>query len=192
MGAACALSPFNGATAFRRWKLVVARDLNLEIGTPSMGPPPFGDGNNAELEKAAISIVSLQWGHRLSAMETSRPKSITNQQYFNLQWGHRLSAMETSVRAPTAGSAICPLQWGHRLSAMETRSIGQWVLDPAHPSMGPPPFGDGNSQYRPVGTGPCPSFNGATAFRRWKPLFVARLRHGFTQKRSFPQESVTG
>ncbi len=34
--------------------------------------------------------------------------------------------------------------------------------------MGPPPFGDGNPTGQPRGITPTYSFNGATAFRRWK------------------------
>ena len=87
----CMQRSFNGATAFRRWK---------HGKPPSMGPPPFGDGNSARQP-------FLQWGHRLSAMAT----------------GMLILAMETT-------SSQANLQWGHRLSAMET-----WL---------PPPFGDGN------------------------------------------------
>ena len=108
------------------------------------------------------------------------------------------------------------LQWGHRLSAMETATaLGIWT-PVRFPSMGPPPFGDGNwrvrwgyggkkrtfngatafRRWKHGGNKECLrrdcAFNGATAFRRWKPLFVARLRHGFIQKRVFPQEPVTG
>ena len=69
-----------------------------------------------------------------------------------LQWGHRLSAMETRFNGATAFRRwkrvrLCLtrlLQWGHRLSAMETspKRKGRWVQIIA--SMGPPPFGDGN------------------------------------------------
>ena len=65
-----ALLCFNGATAFRRWKL--ARDIEgfFADGLASMGPPPFGDGNQM-LWRWNLNYVLLQWGHRLSAMETS-------------------------------------------------------------------------------------------------------------------------
>ena len=86
--------------------------------------------------------AALQWGHRLSAMETSsnrrQPTSPSQ-----LQWGHRLSAMETCRLGPAVevfrrfnGATAFQrwkleehveklkerdaLQWGHRLSAMET------------------------------------------------------------------------
>ena len=159
-------SSFNGATAFRRWKRL-------------------------QIERAEIQNKLLQWGHRLSAMETAI--------------------------SPLVMPCSSHLQWGHRLSAMETYQFAGFFSVHIYPSMGPPPFGDGNvgfslwpvlngaslqwghrlsametsgSRCGPfVNGGP---FNGATAFRRWKPLFVARLRHGFIQKRVFPQEPVTG
>ena len=133
---------FNGATAFRRWKLSSTRSKTIRDITPSMGPPPFGDGNKHGITASDFVSLILQWGHRLSAMET----------------------LLCSIRHREATS----LQWGHRLSAMETRN---------HPLM--PPIS-------------IVTFNGATAFRRWKLLFVARLRHGFMQKRAFSQGSVTG
>ena len=37
------------------------------------------------------------------------------------------------------------LQWGHCLSAMETTDRGLAVVGSGYPSMGPPPFGDGNA-----------------------------------------------
>ena len=61
---------------------------------PSMGPPPFGDGNGATA-KGDVQIKSvLQWGHRLSAMETALFFCWSTVSLL-LQWGHRLSAMET-------------------------------------------------------------------------------------------------
>ena len=124
---------------------------------PSMGPPPFSDGKHRE----------PSMGPPLSAMETFQGSCSTS-----LQWGHRLSAMETCRVAVGVGRPYALLQWGHRLSAMET-----FV-----------PRVNGATAFGET----CPTFNGATAFQRWKPLFVARLRHGFMKKRSFPQESVTG
>ena len=133
---------FNGATAFQRWKLCTLLQEFVNGDTPSMGPPPFSDGNFALYYRSLSMGIHLQWGHRLSAMETCLNSSMSrSSQSFNgatafqrwklvyvlgsanirkfLQWGHRLSAMETPVW-------ICPpawvtvLQWGHRLSAMET------------------------------------------------------------------------
>ena len=61
---------FNGATAFRRWKGVKEfTDFWIAI-TASMGPPPFGDGKLSEAKKPNDDNCLLQWGHRLSAMES--------------------------------------------------------------------------------------------------------------------------
>ena len=67
--------------------------LGMDSG-PSMGPPPFSDGNADADYEAAWVPQYLQWGHRLSAMETKRGAK-ERAAMFHLQWGHRLSAMET-------------------------------------------------------------------------------------------------
>ena len=36
-----------------------------------MGPSPFSDGNMTDPKTGVTVEVNLQWGHRLSAMETS-------------------------------------------------------------------------------------------------------------------------
>ncbi len=108
----------------------------------SMGPPPFGDGKRLVMAEMSASGVPLQWGHRLSAMETASIR-LTIDCDIPLQWGHRLSAMESSPsRISPVWSTL--LQWGHRLSAMESSGSASGV---------------GMRQ---------PCFNGATAFRRWK------------------------
>ena len=110
---------FNGTTAFRRWRSHGPTGGYQRRRPASMGPPPFGDGNRQALPITSGRISLLQWGHRLSAMETA------------------IAGLESAF------------------------------LDEA--SMGPPPFGDGNSGNREC-TGPAfAGFNGATAFRRWKP-----------------------
>ena len=110
--------PFNGATAFRRWK----RD-------------------SATIDPNETTY--LQWGHRLSAMETRK----AHPGYFHLE--------VPSMGPPPFGDG----NWAHPHPAPEGRYL---------PSMGPPPFGDGNRCN--CGATYCPSrtFNGATAFRRWK------------------------
>ena len=118
-------------------------------------------------ESGSRRELLLQWGHRLSAMETWDQKP-TLTRPSKLQWGHRLSAMETSLCLISLllGSS---LQWGHRLSAMETRiAVNVISIFTVHASMGPPPFGDGNNQTCKTSETSLPSFNGATAFRRWK------------------------
>ena len=132
-----------------------------------------------------------------------------------LQWGHRLSAMETAtalgiwtpVRFPSMGPP--PFGGGNALTVRGVALFDEPSMGPppfgdgnvglggfqalgCGPSMGPPPFGDGNSRIARRQCCRQSAFHGATAFRRWKPLLVARLRHGFIQKRVFPQEPVTG
>ena len=131
-----------------------------------MGPPPFGSGNFSRSACLKASRLALQWGHRLSAVETRMNEEESfyptwaamgpppfgsgnvglgarRVRGLLLQWGHRLSAVETGTVWLNYGDAY-RLQWGHRLSAVETR--------------------------RPAGTGgrPPPRCNGATAFRQWK------------------------
>ena len=93
---------------------------------PSMGPPPFGDGNEAYRYHLRSNIPGLQWGHRLSAMETHMADPAVGALTFLLQWGHRLSAMETSDPVCTT-LPVTILQWGHRLSAMETLPLVKCV-----------------------------------------------------------------
>ena len=61
---------FNGATAFQRWKHAGGNFVAPVIATPSMGPPPFSDGNMNQVSVGSCTWALLQWGHRLSAMET--------------------------------------------------------------------------------------------------------------------------
>ena len=206
---------FNGATAFRRWKVIPMRyrvvpGRNASMGPPpfgdgknyrtaialhyitaSMGPPPFGDGKSGAAPrepypgtqasmgpppfgdgklrpsvfgpvkddgfngatafrrwKAVATMLerlqagSLQWGHRLSAMESgSGPRR--NGIGTSLQWGHRLSAMESTGNPHRIPPGRDGLQWGHRLSAMERTTGSAPYIRWGGASMGPPPFGDG-------------------------------------------------
>ena len=136
-------SCFNGATAFRRWKLDLPVDQVLLAVGASMGPPPFGDGNvNGTAYRFSVRAV-LQWGHRLSAMETGTDCArITADTWASMgppPFGdgnaHALLAahqIATGFNEATAFRRwkqqpclrvlrfISALQWGHRLSAMET------------------------------------------------------------------------
>ena len=99
------------------------------------------------------------------------------------------------------------------LSAMETRLDSSVQMLPSLPSMGPPPFGDGNGRHQAVAgrtegpppMGPPPfgdgnrastastvrfaiTFNGATAFRRWKQtpgLLLSRPGRAFNGATAF-------
>ncbi len=87
-----------------------------------------------------------------------------------LQWGHRLSAME-SAQPHTGGplpvdASMGPPPFGdgkHRRGRLPPRQK-------CRASMGPPPFGDGKASGCRSGCPRSGSFNGATAFRRWKGL----------------------
>ena len=70
----------------------------------SMGPPPFGSGNPNVYDCHVYGYDTLQWGHRLSAVETTR-ESEYDEETILLQWGHRLSAVETTPR-PSLGRRI--------------------------------------------------------------------------------------
>ena len=141
---------------------------------PSMGPPPFGDGNQVR-DGSTSPTPNLQWGHRLSAMETGRlsPSSLQAQGQsasWNPSMGPppfgdgndcspqcRRRCPRPSMGPPPFGDGnfdgshmtfpgtLRSLQWGHRLSAMETCPLAPGKTQcPPWPSMGPPPFGDGN------------------------------------------------
>ena len=142
-------SCFNGATAFRRWKPVPETLIPFGGQVASMGPPPFGDGNMPDVMPELIWEHTLQWGHRLSAMETIYHVPQYPGKGFRFNGATAFRRWKRHSRF-WAGDPDIKLQWGHRLSAMETCS----------PSS-------------PARTIRC--FNGATAFRRWK---LGRLRRG--------------
>ena len=108
---------FNGATAFRRWKRF--HDQTTRSPYPWL---QWGHRLSAMETTGQPYILNatpaLQWGHRLSAMETAEALQMSVPSVV-LQWGHRLSAMETAESETKASRALL-LQWGHRLSAMET------------------------------------------------------------------------
>ncbi len=109
---------FNGATSFRWWKRLHSRPVRLRLCGASMGPPLSGGGNPRAMCVPDIA-TTLQWGHRLSKVET---------------WTKSGRAIVTTT-----------LQWGHLLSEVETAvSLG---IDAGRDvaSMGPPPFGSGNA-----------------------------------------------
>ena len=125
-----------------------------------MGPPPFGSGNHQLNPFLQDAYLVLQWGHRLSAVETGMCVRYWKGRFLWLQWGHRLSAVETA-------------RWHHALGDLRLAS------------MGPPPFGSGNSTIPPQVLDGIIGFNGATAFRQWKlpsitprPSSVSRLQWG--------------
>ena len=194
-------SCFNGATAFRRWKEVKS-DGQLEVGAGFNGATAFRRWKAGTTRSAICLPVSLQWGHRLSAMES---------------WGVEStlpSLCNASMGPPPFGDGKlgCPLLTKRRFKRFNGATAfrrwkgvgGQRVVCPDHrASMGPPPFGDGKKDNRlrvppgktasmgppPFGDGKSershprrpgwPRFNGATAFRRWKAPTGAPRRHAW-------------
>ena len=61
---------------------------------PSMEPWPFSHGYVLRCCRPVFSIVTLQWSHGLSAMDTWRPCG-GFRRGSSLQWSHGLSAMDT-------------------------------------------------------------------------------------------------
>ena len=92
----------------------------LAIGA-SMGPPPFGGGNIAAGHQARNEHRSFNGAtaFRRWKLNTCRGGFLSHPG--ELQWGHRLSAVETLYNRWVAEAEGNVLQWGHRLSAVETR-----------------------------------------------------------------------
>ena len=92
----------------------------------SMGPPPFGGGNDTTAGRDVEVEVKLQWGLRLSAVEIWSPRR---------GWSRTCGF--------NGASAFRRWKWGPSVLCSGGRS-------PA--SMGPPPFGGGNPGIRRRGT----------------------------------------
>ena len=138
----------------------------VRAGDASMGPPPFGDGKlwidggYDCCERA--SMRPPPFGDGKTCGNTSRCPSTSS---FNGATAFR------RWKAPATRCGLLPqlsLQWGHRLSAMESLLWGGMEAVNEGASMGPPPFGDGKTLEATATGGSDTSFNGATAFRRWK------------------------
>ena len=182
---------FNGATAFRQWKPAKLLEMLDPVANSFNGATAFRQWEHYSQERWGYIKRNLQWGHRLSAVETEIGATAKGDVQM-LQWGHRLSAVETIIKHHWYLNH-CSLQWGHRLSAVETwhsakptrhpggrfngaTAFRQWKRNsafictrPGYPaSMGPPPFGSGNLDRVCPPVALCRGFNGATAFRQWK------------------------
>ncbi len=131
-----------GPPAFAGGNVIAVCGIRRRVEA-SMGPPAFAGGNLA-IAANKYAAAGLQWGHRLSPVETREMIEtivVTRQ----LQWGHRLSPVET--------------YW----PSLDRRGI-------SGASMGPPAFAGGNRVASAESTfSVSPGFNGATGFRRWKP-----------------------
>ena len=84
-----------------------------------MGPPPFSDGNDLRCRGAVGGVEDLQWGHRLSAMETTSAAAVPSAESKTFNGATAFQRWKLGNGLPAA-MAFSALQWGHRLSAMET------------------------------------------------------------------------
>ena len=158
----------------------------------SMEPPPFGDGNTRGQGARPAFYYALQWSHRLSAMETptsgtSTPgtaccfNGATAFRRWKREWWKAAASHRRRFNGATAfrrwkRDLGLRLLDGHQVASMEPPPFGDGngaVWHPGQPlhkhaSMEPPPFGDGNYILVKRYMNHQQTFNGATAFRRWK------------------------
>ena len=123
---------FNGATAFRQWKLGITLKHALRAGAASMEPPPFGSGNSQPQATPISNFDASMEPPPFGSGNIFANVLLTAANQLGLQWSHRLSAVETFVTAePLSDGSSCfnghlpydpALQWSHRLSAVETRA----------------------------------------------------------------------
>ena len=116
--------------------------------------------------RPVAELVSLQWGHALSGMDTLRSKVHNDSPSNMLQWGHALSGMDT---LPTCGwlKIFAKLQWGHALSGMDTHGAVAAQRDASDASMGPCPFRHGYTARHSCRISVAMGFNGAMPFQTW-------------------------
>ena len=182
---------FNGATSFRRWKAGRAAGPRRDAELCFNGATSFRRWKAPEATPETDSIVGLQWGHLLSAVESCDHIRLAVAVHV-LQWGHLLSAVESALDvglSPHHGDAsMGPPPFGggklldgrlHRFPNLgfngatsfrrgERSQQRRVLLLHHHASMGPPPFGGGKSWNRSRNPSGWRCFNGATSFRRWK------------------------
>ena len=64
--------------------------------------------------------IELQWGHRLSAVETANPQEIADWETRHASMGPPPFGSGNLAYDSNVGFMAARLQWGHRLSAVET------------------------------------------------------------------------
>ncbi len=107
-----------------------------------MGPPTYIGGNGAGIGISPFSLFMLQWGHRLTSVETIITAIVTTFSCsFNgatdlHRWKPQLWLSQTELSHT--------LQWGHRLTSVETYKQLQEKEELTKASMGPPTYIGGN------------------------------------------------
>ena len=93
-----------------------------------MEPRPFSHGyENVRIEHR-LQLITLQWSHGLSAMDTRDIRAEVIDSGIRLQWSHGLSAMDTRYSFTAVGvNNKYYLQWSHGLSAMDTAIAKSWL-----------------------------------------------------------------
>ena len=107
---------FNGAMPFQAWILRLFGTKQW-FYTYFNGAMPFQAWILGIDQAAVNALISLQWGHALSGMDTSKTNG--------------------PIRV------IGKLQWGHALSGMDTTGLLPWHRQTCYASMGPCPFRHG-------------------------------------------------
>ena len=182
---------FNGATAFRRWKLELSALRRAKNGRASMGPPPFGDGNFRPKpgflrRQVAASMGPPPFG---DGNRLLRPRNRGGSTRFNGATAFRrwklFPNLQQLIPENHASMGPPPFGDGNPLREIRCRRNLRASMGPppfgdgnrrhnsqrfllCRASMGPPPFGDGNRYNGNLGQRVFERFNGATAFRRWK------------------------
>ena len=110
---------FNGANAFQRWIHHCDQLPQPPDGDASMGPTPFSVGYAQITSGQASQSSTLQWGQRLSALDTWIPRRRQNERL-----GASMGPTPFSVGYTGGDKGIIVegvlLQWGQRLSALDT------------------------------------------------------------------------
>ena len=141
---------FNGATAFRRWKLHPVLPDSHPLWQASMGPPPFGDGNSTSTS-TSTPTAAIAGFNGATAFRRWKPEQVP-------PTGDIVSA--ASMGPPPFGDGNrrmrCGVSRARKPASMGPPPFGDGnhpgvVVGPVVPglaSMGPPPFGDGNVSLR--------------------------------------------
>ena len=135
---------FNGATTFQPWKLRI-RDVNSDIRVRFNGATTFQPWKPRTYNSGNNRTVWLQWGHDLSAVETTQKAPWWKERHPASMGPRPFSrGNKATIPSPESGQAgfngattfqpwkhgivatpdrlFIVLQWGHDLSAVETPS----------------------------------------------------------------------
>ena len=133
-----------------------------------MGPPAFAGGNLHGCPVLPARPTTLQWGHRLSPVET-RILQYTPGPAPQASMGP--PAFAGGNRQPLGVPNLAVLaSMGPPAFAGGNSQTPRIPVDTEGASMGPPAFAGGNIPPRSVPPTQSERFNGATGFRRWKPV----------------------